>query len=242
MAATSFFGTYAPTSYHHLAPNVSRKLTTLGQNLAVPSTCNPFAALHTTTTSPQCQLSASVSQTSYPVLCRVCIPCSRLVSCRNPKSTFPCCSARSAVSIPHTCPIRMFSDDSLIPCAVPIPFQNFLVVVRKHMTPPVSCLMTSRTCRFFSLCVDHSPVLPFPNLRSFHVLPRRRFPVCLNTRPIYCSEAFVSPNGFLTFISLLLLDRPLHQFYRRRFSRRSPPPPSVVRLADLRSGRAGQEK
>ena len=41
----SFGGTYAPTTYQHLTPDVSRKLITLGPNLDVFSSYHPFSAL-----------------------------------------------------------------------------------------------------------------------------------------------------------------------------------------------------
>ena len=84
-----FGGTYAPTMYHRLAPDVSRKLSTLRTYLTMLSTCHTFVNLQTTATPPQCLLSASVTQTSYPELFRLCMPFVSLVSCRNHPSTFP---------------------------------------------------------------------------------------------------------------------------------------------------------
>ena len=84
-----FGGTYAHMKYHCHTLDGSKKITTLNQNLAMFFTCYPFAALQTTATPPQCQLSASVAHRLYLVPCQVCIPCVNFVSCRNPTSTFP---------------------------------------------------------------------------------------------------------------------------------------------------------
>ena len=134
-ADTSFGGTYTPTTYHRLSPDVRRKLTTLDLNMAVPSTCRPFAALQTTATPPRCQLSASVTQTSYPSPFRLCKTFIILVSCRNPTYTLPCCSSWSAISGRPTLPVRMFSNVILIPQPVYIPFQTRLSVVHTYLLP-----------------------------------------------------------------------------------------------------------
>ena len=229
----SFCGTYAPTTYYYLAPDVSRNLTVLGRKLAVFSTFHFFAAHQTTATPSQFQLSASVPQTSYPVPCWVWIPYVKFVSCRNPTSTFPWGSAQSAVSSPPALPVWIFNDFSLILPPVTDFSQPVLTLSVRFWFPcPMRCGFLRTPPQ--SVHQEALPNVPFSGFPWTPYTPSLRLPICTNSCPFPRSESFFPSDGFLPPVIARLLP-----FYPRRPISSCHPPP-VVHLASLRSGRTGQ--
>ena len=113
-ASASCGGTHAPTTHHLIDPNISKKLSTFGPNLKIPSTYHPKYPPHPTARPPWCPLSAYVAQMYYPSTWRAWIPSVSFVSYRTPMSTSPCRSALSAASNPPALLDLIFSVASLI--------------------------------------------------------------------------------------------------------------------------------
>ena len=113
-AGASFGGTYAPTTYHIRDPDVSKKFSTFGPKLMMPSTYHPTSSFQTTATTPRRLLSVDVSSMAYPAPCHACIPSVSFIYCSMTTSTLPCFRSRIASYRPPSLPDLIFSVARLI--------------------------------------------------------------------------------------------------------------------------------
>ena len=109
------------------------------------------------------------------------------------------------------------------------------------VTSPLSCIVSPHARLLTPSCVKYSPSSPSPVFCFSPTLPQLRIPICPLPPPISLPGPLIPSKGLPLPVSCPSPSIPLRPFSPCRSLRgfRLPPPP-MVHLADLRSGRVGQ--